>query len=348
MAINDMIMPGLKNPLLLMAEEIRKQISAKALEQPKTSPPTAGMPQDRDYTEGMERPELTTLKGEREFKATPSRTSAFLVALGNILQDKQNIEAAKQQAQQGEYNAKLSDAMELNKLFKTNKMKREFDESDPDTQLRREMLQLDLAQKKEMYPLEKQYKQTALDRLLAKGTGGGGGRASGGGAVSAEPNFANLSDEEVAQMTKWDASRMKVWKAANSKQKLLMLKPHMDEKTEMKLYGGGGRWVQKDGEMIYEKGAKDLSPRDLETAMKIINKRIGDIEYDNDVITPELQAELKNLEAQKQQVQNAMLKMITDKIAPAQGATPNMPSPETKTVNGITYQKVEGGWKKVK
>ena len=127
MAINDMIMPGLKNPLLLMAEEIRKQISTKAMEQPKTSPPTAGMPQDRDYTEGMERPELTTLKGEREFKATPSRTSAFLVALGNILQDKQNLEAAKQQAQQGEYNAKLSDAMELNKLFKTGKMKREFD-----------------------------------------------------------------------------------------------------------------------------------------------------------------------------------------------------------------------------
>lgn len=348
MAINDMILPGVKNPLLAVAEEIRKQISAKALEQPKTSPPVAGMPEDRDYAEGMQRPELTTLKGEREFKATPSRTSAFLVALGNILQDKQNLEAAKQQTAQNEYNAKLADAMEMNKLFKTGKMKREFDESDPDTQLRREMLQLDLAQKKEMYPLEKQYKQTALDRLLAKGTGGGGGRAS-GGAVSAEPNFANLSDEEVAQMTKWDASRMKVWKAANSKQKLLMLKPHMDEKTEMKLYGGGGRWVQKGGEMIYEKGAKDLSPRDLETAMKMINRKISDIDMmEDEEITPELQTELKNLEEQKQQVQNAMLKMITDKIAPTQGVTPNMPSPETKTVNGITYQKVEGGWKKVK
>lgn len=187
MAINDMIMPGVRNPLLAVAEEIRKQISQTAMTPPQkqTSPPTAGMPEDRDYAEGMQRPDLTKLKAEREFKATPSRTSAFLVALGNILQDKQNLEAAKQQTAQNEYNAKLADAMEMNKLFKTGKMKREFDESDPDTQLRREMLQLDLAQKKEMYPLEKQYKQTALDRLLAKGTGGGG-RASGGGEVISE------------------------------------------------------------------------------------------------------------------------------------------------------------------
>lgn len=208
MAINDMILPGVKNPLLAVAEEIRKQISAKALEQPKTSPPVAGMPEDRDYAEGMQRPDLTKLKAEREFKATPSRTSAFLVALGNILQDKQNLEAAKQQTEQNEYNAKLADAMEMNKLFKTGKMKREFDESDPDTQLRREMLQLDLAQKKEMYPLEKQYKQTALDRLLAKGTGGG--RASGG---SATPTFSPGGLTQIPSKEDLDL------KIANSKNK---------------------------------------------------------------------------------------------------------------------------------
>jgi len=180
------IMPGVQNPLLAIAAKIREQISQQAMTPPQTSPPTAGAPEERDYTEGMERPELTAIKSEKEFKATPSRTTAFLVALGNILQDKQNLEAAKQQTEQNEYNAKLADAMEMNKLFKTGKMKREFDESDPDTQLRREMLQLDLNQKKEMYPLEKQYKQTALDRLLAKGTGGGGGRASGGGEEISE------------------------------------------------------------------------------------------------------------------------------------------------------------------
>ena len=120
------IMPGVQNPLLAIAAKIREQISRQAMTSPQTSPPTAGAPEERDYTEGMERPELTAIKSEKEFKATPSRITAFLVALGNILQDKQNLEAAKQQQAQNEYNAKLSDAMELNKLFKTNKMKREL------------------------------------------------------------------------------------------------------------------------------------------------------------------------------------------------------------------------------
>lgn len=224
MAINDMILPGVKNPLLAVAEEIRKQISAKALEQPKTSPPVAAMPEDRDYTEGMERPELTTLKGEREFKATPAKTSAFLVALGNILQDKQNLEAAKQQAQQGEYNAKLSDAMELNKLFKTNKMKREFDESDPDTQLRRELLQTELAQKKAMGPLEQQYKQAALDRLLMKGQGGGG-RASGGNVTSSDMN--KMTDAEIKAITGWDDNEIKYYRSADGKLQNQLMKPFL-------------------------------------------------------------------------------------------------------------------------
>lgn len=196
MAINDMILPGVKNPLLAVAEEIRKQISAKALEQPKTSPPIAGMPEDRDYAEGMQRPELTTLKGEREFKATPSRTSAFLVALGNILQDKQNLEAAKQQTEQNEYNAKLADAMEMNKLFKTGKMKREFDESDPDVLLGRKLKEQSYQQNEELFPLRLQRERTGLDRLLAKGTGGGRSRASGGREVISNIPKPGLSAEQ--------------------------------------------------------------------------------------------------------------------------------------------------------
>ena len=317
------IMPGVQNPLLAIAAKIREQISQQAMTPPQTSPPSAGAPEERDYTEGMERPELTAIKSEKEFKATPSRTTAFLVALGNILQDRQNLEAAKQQQAQNEYNAKLSDAMELNKLFKTNKMKREFDESDPDTQLRRELLQTELAQKKAMGPLEQQYKQAALDRLLMKGQGGGGRSSGGGESTSAEPNFANLSDEEVSQMTKWDASRMKVWKAANSKQKLLRLKPYMNEETTAKLYSGGGKWIEKDGQMVYEKGQKDLSLRDIDTALKIINKKIGNIEYENDVITPELQAELNQLKNNRKKLEDAMLNTVVEKAAPTQGGQPS-------------------------
>lgn len=173
------IMPGVQNPLLAIAAKIREQISQQAMTPPQTSPPSAGAPEERDYTEGMERPELTAIKSEKEFKATPSRTTAFLVALGNILQDKQNLEAAKQQAAQGEYNAKLSDAMELNKLFKTGKIKREFDESDPDTQLSRKLKEQAYQQNEKLFPLKMQREQTNLDRLLKKGQGGGD-RASGG------------------------------------------------------------------------------------------------------------------------------------------------------------------------
>lgn len=330
MAINDMILPGVKNPLLAVAEEIRKQISTKAMEQPKTSPPAAGMPQDRDYTEGMERPELTTLKGEREFRATPSRTSAFLVALGNILQDKQNLEAAKQQMAQGEYNAKLSDAMELNKLFKTGKIKREFDESDPDTQLRREMLQLDLAQKKEMYPLEKQYKQTALDRLLAKGTGGGGRVSGGGGGVSAEPNFANLSDEEVAQMTKWNPSQMKIFKAAPPKEKLRMLKPHMNEAAAAKLYSGGGYWDLSGEKPVYVKGEKEQSARDLELARKINRQKLGDYELmEPTEMTPEQVSEYEQLKADQQMIDKAIYNKVMQSVK-GEKAPSNAPTAATK------------------
>ena len=316
------IMPGVQNPLLAIAAKIREQISQQAMTPPQTSPPSAGAPEERDYTEGMERPELTAIKSEKEFKATPSRTTAFLVALGNILQDRQNLEAQKQQMAQGEYNAKLADAMEMNKLFKSNKLKREFDESVPDVLLGRKLKEQAYQQNEELFPLKKQREQTGLDRLLSKGSGGG--RSSGGGeSTSAEPNFANLSDEEVSQMTKWDASRMKVWKAANSKQKLLMLKPYMNEETTAKLYSGGGKWIEKDGQMVYEKGQKDLSSRDIDTALKIINKKIGNIEYENDVITPELQAELNQLKSNRKKLEDAMLNTVVEKAAPTQGGQPS-------------------------
>lgn len=190
------IMPGVQNPLLAIAAKIREQISQQAMTPPQTSPPTAGAPEERDYTEGMERPELTAIKSEKEFKATPSRTTAFLVALGNILQDKQNLEAQKQQMAQSEFNAKLADAMEMNKLFKTGKIKREFDESDPDTQLSRKLKEQAYQQNEELFPLRLQRERAGLDRLLAKGTGGGGGRASDGGAVMSNIPKPGLSAEQ--------------------------------------------------------------------------------------------------------------------------------------------------------
>ncbi len=201
--------------ILDVVEAIKKQITDKAVGMSGTASPqaqeppqqlTPEPPPDVDYTAGMQRPELTKLASNMEFKATPSRATAMLVALGNILQDKRNVEAAKQAAQQSDYDARFKDALDLTKARKGMQMKREFDESDPDTQLRRELLQTELAQKKEMFPLEKQYKQTALDRLLMKGTmGGGGGRGrSGGGEMPTEEMPAGFQAILAANTSTYD------------------------------------------------------------------------------------------------------------------------------------------------
>jgi hypothetical protein len=254
MAINDMIMPGVKNPLLAVAEEIRKQISAKAMTPPQTSPPVAGMPEDRDYTEGMQRPDLTKLKAEREFKATPSRTSAFLVALGNILQDKQNLEAAKQQTEQSEYNAKLADAMELNKLFKTGKMKREFDESDPDTQLKREAFQTEQEHKKKMYPLEEKKAQAYIDKLLKGGSGSS--RASVGGQV----DLSSLSPEELTLYKKYEAqAHAGLYDEQNQTE---TIEDRMEDliMTDMSKLGKGGQYQARALSKVLDKIKRDTTP----------------------------------------------------------------------------------------
>lgn len=323
------IMPGVQNPLLAIAAKIREQISQQAMTPPQTSPPSAGAPEERDYTEGMERPELTAIKSEKEFKATPSRTSAFLVALGNILQDKQNLEAQKQQMAQNEYNAKLADAMEMNKARKGMQMKREFDESDPDVLLGRKLKEQSYQQNEELFPLRLQRERTGLDRLLAKGTGGGGGRAS-GGAVSAEPNFANLSDEEVAQMTKWNPSQMKIFKAASPKEKLRMLKPHMNEAAAAKLYSGGGYWDLSGEKPVYVKGEKEQSTRDLELARKINRQKLGDYELmEANEMTPEQVIEYEQLKADQQTIDKAIYDKAMQSVKGTQ-TTQTTPSPSTK------------------
>lgn len=199
--------------ILDVVEAIKKQITDKATGLSGTASPqaqeppqqlTPEPPPDVDYTAGMQRPELTKLASNMEFKATPSRATAMLVALGNILQDKRNLEAAKQGAEQKEYDVKLGNALDLNKARSGMQMKREFDESDPDTQLRRELLQTELAQKKEMFPLEKQYKQTALDRLLMKGSGGGGRGGSGGGEMPTEEMPAGFQAILAANTSSFD------------------------------------------------------------------------------------------------------------------------------------------------
>ena len=313
------IMPGVQNPLLAIAAKIREQISQQAMTPPQTSPPSAGAPEERDYTEGMERPELTAIKSEKEFKATPSRTTAFLVALGNILQDRQNLEAAKQQQAQNEYNAKLSDAMELNKLFKTNKMKREFDESDPDVLLGRKLKEQAYQQNEELFPLKKQREQTGLDRLLSKGSGSG--RSSGGVVTSSDMN--KMTDAEIKAITNWDDNEIKYYRSADGKLQNQLMKPFLRPDKAVDPLDQKRKQIKIETDELKLNFLKEMDPvRKAKLAQDIVSKEMfmNSLEQDYS-IKPKTPEELK------------------EKYAPQK---------ETKIIKGVTYEKVEGGWKKVK
>ena len=267
------IMPGVQNPLLAIAAKIREQISQQAMTPPQTSPPTAGAPEERDYTEGMERPELTAIKSEKEFKATPSRTTAFLVALGNILQDKQNLEAAKQQTAQNEYNAKLSDAMELNKLFKTGKIKREFDESDPDVLLGRKLKEQSYQQNEELFPLRLQREQTNLDRLLMKGQGGGG-RASGGNVTSSDMN--KMTDAEIKAITGWDDNEIKYYRSADGKLQNQLMKPFLRPEKAVDPLDQKRKQIKLETDELKLNFLKETNPiKKAQIAQDIVSKEVS-------------------------------------------------------------------------
>jgi len=198
--------------ILDVVEAIKKQITDKAVGMSGTASPqaqeppqqlTPEPPPDVDYTAGMQRPELTKLASNMEFKATPSRATAMLVALGNILQDKRNVEAAKQAAQQSDYDARFKDALDLTKARKGMQMKREFSEADPDVLLDREIKQEKLRQDRELYPLDLKYKQSRLDGLFKKG-GGGGRRGSSGGEMPTEQMPAGFQAILAANTSTFD------------------------------------------------------------------------------------------------------------------------------------------------
>ena len=190
--------------ILNAADKIRKAIEEQVAKG--TTPPVAAektlseTPQNIDYTKGMTAPDITTIRKNMKFEGTPNRSSAFLVALGNILQDQNNVKAAQEEVARNEYNAKLQDALDLNKLQQRAKIERDWSETDPMQILKRKQIEGDLA----MQPLEKEYKQTQLDFLLKKkdnyGNGGGGGGKSPEVAASNIPQ--DLTKEQVMQNIK--------------------------------------------------------------------------------------------------------------------------------------------------
>lgn len=355
------IMPGVQNPLLAIAAKIREQISQQAMTPPKTSPPTAGAPEERDYTEGMERPELTAIKSEKEFKATPSRTSAFLVALGNILQDKQNLEAQKQQMAQSEFNAKLADAMEMNKARKGMQMKREFAEADPDVLLDRQLKKSKEARESEMFPLQKKYEQAKIDKLFKKTSGSGSGA---GGSTTGLGSGDTTIDQEIKSKA-WDYAQKHnvseeeaIWQIANNElynagknaaRKTALgniIKQFTPGKNGDKLYSGGARWTTNEaGEKVFEPGEKPLTPSQIEAAIKIKQRQKSNI-LASELPEEEAAAAMAIKDAEIAELEDALVDTIKSKLPKAQPQQPKEGSTAEKIVNGkkTTFIRQNGKW----
>ena len=310
--------------ILNAADKIRKAIEEQVAKG--TTPPVAAektlseTPQNIDYTKGMTAPDITTIRKNMKFEGTPNRSSAFLVALGNILQDQNNVKAAQEEVARNEYNAKLQDALDLNKLQQRAKIERDWSETDPMQILKRKQIEGDLA----MQPLEKEYKQTQLDFLLKKkdnyGNGGGGARKGNGVAVDdGELDIQaqqELENAGVDTRNLSNAELKKIYFAMNKRDASQTPKTVGDKE-----YRGGDKWTTdpNTGERIYVKGqGKTTEEKNREAYDRGYNSSKGRSDAD-----PMLGGGYN-----------------PPKAAPAA-------QEETKVIKGAVYKKVNGGWKRI-
>jgi len=356
--------------ILDVVEAIKKQITDKAVGMSGTASPqaqeppqqlTPEPPPDVDYTAGMQRPELTKLASNMEFKATPSRATAMLVALGNILQDKRNVEAAKQAAQQSDYDARFKDALDLTKARKGMQMKREFSEADPDVLLDRQLKKSKEARESEMFPLQKKYEQAKIDKLFKKTSGSGSGA---GGSTTGLGSGDTTIDQEIKSKA-WDYAQKHnvseeeaIWQIANNElynagknaaRKTALgniIKQFTPGKNGDKLYSGGARWTTNEaGEKVFEPGEKPLTPSQVEAAIKIKQRQKSNI-LASELPDEEAAAAMAIKDAEIAELEDALVDMIKSKLPKAQPQQPKEGSTAEKIVNGkkTTFIRQNGKW----
>jgi len=213
----------------LIRKKLMETIAPKSAETLKAEAPQP--PAQKDYTAGLTPPEIGGVPSKLEFKATPNRLSAFMVALGQIMQNKYNTDRLKEEQAQGLYESKLKAGQALNQQQELLAMKQADEANDPFRQKQIQKLDAELA----MYPTKEEIQKAKLQKILGGGKTSGGGSRSIGDIISGEgtPNsfkaFINKNITEYDPQTKQPIITPEVVKKAY--QDYLLTNPNARDRT---------------------------------------------------------------------------------------------------------------------
>lgn len=186
----------------LIRKKLMETLAPKTAEEIKSETPQPTAP--KDYTAGLTPPEIGGVPSKLEFKATPNRLSAFMVALGQIMQNKYNTERAKEEQAQGLYESRLKSGQALNQFQTELGMKEAAEARDPYRQAQIEKAKNDIA----MSPIEMKIKEASLANLLKRGE-----RIGKTGSGKATPQYAGATPELTIEDV-----RANIKKAPNKKE----------------------------------------------------------------------------------------------------------------------------------
>lgn len=214
----------------LIRKKLMETLAPKTAEEIKSETPQPTAP--KDYTAGLTPPEIGGVPSKLEFKATPNRLSAFMVALGNIMQNKYNTERAKEEQAQGLYESRMKSGQALNNLQTELEMKRQADEANPETKLTHAIKEEQLKQLQAMNPIKLEKEQTKLQKLIGGGASSGGGKKLSdimGGSTGTFAGFIKQNATEFDPTTKEPIITPEVLQT--SYRQFLMTNPSSKERT---------------------------------------------------------------------------------------------------------------------
>lgn len=238
----------------LIRKKLMETLAPKTAEEIKSETPQPTAP--KDYTAGLTPPEIGGVPSKLEFKATPNRLSAFMVALGNIMQNKYNTERAKEEQAQGLYESKLKAGQAMNQFQTELGMKEAAEARDPYRKAQIQKIEQDIA----MGPLEAKIKEASLANMLKRGAQIGKTKSGSAGLSAADSS--KMTDEELVSITGFTPEELKYYRSAPPKIQTQIMKPYMTKiervlNPDTKLFYDLQKPVSEGGEGLTAVQAKE-------------------------------------------------------------------------------------------
>jgi len=313
----------------LIRKKLMETIAPKSAEvlKEETPQPTA----QKDYTAGLTPPEIGGVPSKLEFKATPNRLSAFMVALGQIMQNKYNTDRLKEEQAQGIYETKLKSGQQMNQFQSELGMKEAAEARDPYRQAQIEKAKNDIA----MSPIEMKIKEASLANLLKRGEriGKTKGDSDTGGAIT-RTQLLSPEDQKIYNGLQTKAQRDKFFMEKVNPNTLKTKQAELNiEKTVL-----ANRLAKM--EIEYRTETDPVKKEKLHNDIIQDNMRLVKTQQDMDIAN-ELMGGIAPIKTPEQ--------IKKDYVPNPQPKPPvQAPQSETKVINGVTYQKINGGWQKIK